>query len=221
MILDITEASEQALNGLRDFTLIKWYVIPLLAIVLYIYFTEVKKARETGDWNAIYAGLTLFGMDFINETWNGWIFAATQYSAFWTTPGDTGYRVMVGWNIEIIFMFLIAGIVFYNSLPDDRTQKILGVPNRWLLAAFFAAFCVFVECILNIGGQLVWEYPWWNLSITGIWLIYLIGYFYFFAAVVLVIGMKDDKKKKLTIGIIYAIAIVMNVIGFGILGWTY
>ena len=181
----------------------------------------MKKARQTGDWNAIYAGLTLFGMDFINETWNGWILAITQHSAFWTTPGDTGLRVMVGWNIEIIFMFLMAGIVFYNSLPDDPSKKILGIPNRWFLAIFFAWFCVFVECILNIGGHLVWEYWFWNFSITGIWLIFLIGYFHFFVAIILVIRMKDDKKKKLTIAMLYLIAIVMNIIGFGIFGWIY
>ncbi len=40
-----TQASQAALNGLRDLTMIKWYVIPLLAIVLYIYATEMKKAR--------------------------------------------------------------------------------------------------------------------------------------------------------------------------------
>ena len=201
--------------------MIKWYVIPLLAIVLYIYFTELQKARKTGDYNAIYAGLALFGMDFINETWNGIVFAATQHSAFWTTPGDTGFRVMVGWNIEIIFMFLIAGIIFYNSLPEDKDQKILGLPNRWALAVGFAWFCVFVECILNIGGHLVWVYPWWSLSLTGIWLIFLIGYFHFFAAVILVIQMKSDRNKKLAIGIIYGIAVVLNIIFLGILGWVY
>lgn len=220
MIL-ITKASQQALNGLRDLRMLKWYWIPLLAIVLYIYFTELKKARETGDYNAIYAGLTLFGMDFINETWNGMIFHISNYSAFWTTPGDTALRTMVGWNLEIMFMFAIAGIVFYNSLPKDPKQKILGLPNRWASAIGFAAFCVFIECILNIGGHLVWVYPWWNLSITGIWLIFLIGYFDFFAAVVLVVQMKNDKRKKLTLGCIYAIAIGLNIIFMGILGWVY
>ena len=63
-------------------------------------------------------------MDFINETWNGMVFAATQHSAFWTTPGDTALRVMVGWNLEIIFMFSIAGIVYYYSLYEDKDKKI-------------------------------------------------------------------------------------------------
>jgi len=219
--MGITEASKKALEGLRDLSTIKWYVIPLLAIVLYIYMTEVKKARKSGDWNAIYAGLTLFGMDFINETWNGMIFHITQHSAFWTTPGETALRTMVGWNIEIMFMFAIAGIIFYNSLPENPNEKILGVPARWFLAVFFSAFCVFIECLLNIGGQLVWEYPWWNLSLGGVWLIFLIGYFHFFVAVNLVTGMKGDRNKKIAIGVIYIIAILLNVVFMGIFGWVY
>ena len=31
-----TQASQAALNGLWDLTTIRWYVIPLLAIVMYI-----------------------------------------------------------------------------------------------------------------------------------------------------------------------------------------
>ena len=68
-----TPASQLALNGLRDLTMLKWYVIPLLAIVFYIYTLEIKKAKSSGNWDAIYAGLTLFGVDFFNETWNGWV----------------------------------------------------------------------------------------------------------------------------------------------------
>ena len=52
-----TQASQAALKGLWDLTMIRWYVIPLLAIVISIYVTEMKKARETGNWDAIFAGL--------------------------------------------------------------------------------------------------------------------------------------------------------------------
>ena len=41
----MTDASIQALQGLRDLSTLKWYVIPLLAIVAYIYTMEIKKAR--------------------------------------------------------------------------------------------------------------------------------------------------------------------------------
>ena len=69
-----TPESILALEDIRNFDTLTWYVIPFLAIVFYIYTNEIKKARQTGNWNAIYAGATVFGMDFINETWNGWVF---------------------------------------------------------------------------------------------------------------------------------------------------
>ena len=216
-----TEASLQALEGLRDLSTLKWYVIPLLAIVLYIYTIEIKKARESGNWNVVYSGLALFGMDFINETWNGWVYHLTQHSAFWTTPGETALRIMMGWNVEIVFMFLISGIVFANALPEDKNAKILGIPNRWALSIGFSVFCVFVEVLLNIGGLLVWEYTFWNASLTGIWLIFFLGYFHFYVVTFWVHDMRDNKNKLKVLGIIYGFAIIANIVCLGILGWVY
>ena len=216
-----TPASQSALDGLRDLSTLQWYVIPLLAIVFYIYTAEIKKARQSGNWNAVFAGLTVFGMDFVNETWNGWVFHFTQHSAFWTTPGETALRTMMGWNIEIMFMFAISGIIYYNTLSETKEEKILGLPNRWFWAIGYSVFCVFVEVLLNMGGHLVWEYPWWNRSFAGVWLIFFFGYFHFYVAALIVIGLKKNRTKIITISTIYAIAIVMNVFGFGVMGWTY
>jgi hypothetical protein len=215
-----TQASLQALQGLRDLSTLKWYVIPLLALVIYIYTIEIKKARESGIWDAVLAGLTLFGMDFINETWNGWVFHCTQHSAFWTTPGETALRTMVGWNIEIMFMFVLSGIIFYHTLLPKK-DTILGIPNWWFWAVAYSMFCVFVEVLLNIGGQLVWEYPWWNRSFAGIWLIFLFGYFHFYVAIIIMLSMKTMKAKIMFVSCLYAIAIAANIIGLGILGWVY
>ena len=217
----MTEASVRALEHLRDFSTLEWYVIPLLAIVLYIYAVEMRKARASRNWDAVLAGLTLFGMDFFNETWNGWALNITGRSAFWTTPGDTALRTMVGWNIEIMFMFAIAGIVFYSLCPENRAERVLGVPARWFWAVVFTAFCVLVECVLNAGGHLVWEYPFWNRTFAGIWLILVFGYFEFFAAINLVLALKTTRAKLVAVGIIYAVPVLMNVIGMGVLGWTY
>src|SRR5512138_3002600 len=154
----MTEASLRALQGMRDPATLQWYVIPLLAIVFYVYVSEIARARESRDFSAVLAGLTLFGMDFFNETANGWILHLSGRSALWTAPGPTALRTMVGWNIEIMFMFALSGIVFYRTLrrPDAR-----GV-EPWLIAAGYSAFCVIVELALNAGGLLVWEYPFWN-----------------------------------------------------------
>ena len=216
-----TEASLRALEGMRDFSTLQWYVIPLLAIVFYIYTVEIKKARLGGDWNAVFAGLTIFGMDFINETWNGWVFHLTQRSALWTAPGPTALRTMVGWNIEIMFMFALSGIVFYHSLSPSRKQRILGIPEMWFWAAGYAAFCVFIEWFLNVGGHLVWEYRFWNRSFEGVWLIFLFGYFHFYVAAILVIGLKTIRHKVIAVAGIYGLAIVANVVAMGLLGWEY
>ena len=217
----MTEATVQALSGLRDLSMIKWYIIPLLSLVIYIYVREIKEARQTKNWNAVLAGLTIFGVDFFNETWNGWIMHLTQRSALWTTPGDTALRTMVGWNIEIMFMFLLVGIIFYHTLSDSKKEKILGLPEKWFWAIGYSVFCVFVECLLNIGGHLVWEYPFWYLSLKGVWLIFFFGYLHFFCFAILVISLKTMKNKLITLGIIYAVPIVMNILAFGFWGWRY
>ena len=217
----MTEATLQALDGLRDLSMIKWYIIPLLMIVLYIYAKEIKLARSTDNWNAVFAGLTLFGVDFFNETWNGWVMVLTQRSAFWTAPGDTALRTMVGWNIEIIFMFLLSGIVYYHTLSESTTEKILGIPEKWFWAIGFSAFAVFVECLLNAGGHLVWEYLFWERTFKGVWLIFFFGYFHFFCAIILVISLKSMKNKIITMSIIYAVPTIMNILAFGFLGWNY
>ena len=188
---------------------------------MYIYVKEIKDAKKTGNWNAVLAGLTIFGVDFFNETWNGWAMVLTGRSALWTAPGDTALRTMVGWNIEIMFMFLIAGIIFYHTLTEDKEIKILGLPEKWFWAVTFSIFCVFVECLLNKGGHLVWEYSFWERSFMGVWLIFLIGYFHFYCAAILVISLKKLKHKILTVSIICSVPVVMNIIGFGILGWNY
>ena len=217
----MTQSSIQALNGLRDLSNLQWYAVPLLAIIFYIYTSEMKKAKQTGNWNALFAGITLFGADYLNESWNGWVLYISGHSALWTAPGPTALRTMVGWNIEIIFMFAILGIVYYNTIDEDKSIKILGIPNRWFWAIGYSAFSVFIEVLLNIGGHLVWEYPFWTRSFGGIWLIFLIGYFWFFAVTKYVIELDSVKKKLIVIGILYGTATVMNITARWVLGWIY
>ena len=218
----MTDASRQALDGLRDLTTMQWYAIPLLAIVFWIYAREIKDARRSANWDAVLAGLTLFGMDFFNETWNGWVFAISEHSALWTAPGPSALRTMVGWNLEIMFMFALGGIVYFHSLSDDPANRpLVRRPEAWAVAVGYAAFCVFIEVLLNMGGHLVWEYPFWYRSLAGVWLIFLFGYFHFYVAVILVLSLSTMRRRLIAIGSIYLVAVVMNVVGFGVMGWNY
>ena len=72
----LTESAQQAEEILRDPSTFQWYVIPLLAIFFYIYTIEVQKR----DWSIVLAGLTFWGMDWINEIWNSLVLHFTQFA---------------------------------------------------------------------------------------------------------------------------------------------
>jgi len=212
-----TDASLEALSKLRVLNPeTGWFIIPILAIVLYIYGVEIKNARETKNWNTVFAGLTVLGLDLINEIWNALVFAFSNYSAFWTTPSQSAYIILIGWNLEIAFMFSIAGITFAKFLPDDKSKKMLGLPNRWAMAIGFSLFCVAVEIFLNWGNYLIWEYVWWNWYNPV--LIFLIGYFHFFVGAFYVYDLPELKDKIKVVGIIYGIGITLLCIFGPLLG---
>ena len=209
----MTESAQQALSILRDGSLFQWYAIPLFALVVYVYANEIERR----NWNLIFAGLAFWGMDWFNEIWNGLVFHFTQYAPVWGAPGKTAYLILIGLNIEICFMFAIAGITFSKMLPKDKKMKMLGIPNRLLFAIVGAAFCVFVEYLLNAVGALTWEYPWWNTGAP--WLIFLVGYLTFFLVSFWVFDMASVKKKMITVGAILGLDVICLVIFIGILKW--
>jgi hypothetical protein len=208
-----TQSALEALRILRDGSQFQWYVIPLFALVVYVYAVEIERA----NWDLVFAGLAYWGMDWFNEIWNGLVFYFTQYAPVWGAPGKTAYLILIGLNIEICFMFAVAGVAFAKMLPKDKRMKILGVPNRLFFAVIGAAFCVFVEVLLNLVGALTWEYAWW--SVRAPWLIFLFGYLTFFLVSFWVFDMKSIRSKAITVGIIFAVDITSLVVFGGILRW--
>jgi hypothetical protein len=208
-----TEAASRALAILRDGSQFQWYVIPLFAFVVYVYAVEVERR----NWNLFFAGLAFWGMDWFNEIWNGLVFHFTQNAPVWGAPGQTAYLILIGLNIEISFMFAIAGITFAKMLPADKKQKVLGMPNRIFFAIFGSAFCVFVEILLNQIGALTWDYPWW--SARAPWLIFLFGYLHFFLISFWVFDMENIKRQLQVLGVIYSVDILALLVFGVILGW--
>jgi hypothetical protein len=205
-----TESAQQALSILRDGSQFVWYVIPLFAIVVYVYAVEVERR----NWDLFFAGLAFWGMDWFNEIWNSLVFHFTGYAPVWGAPGQTAYLILIGLNIEISFMFAIAGITFGKMLLPDKKTKILGIPNRLFFAITGAAFCVFVEILLNSIGALTWDYPWWSASAP--WLIFLFGYLTFFLVSFWIHDMQSIKSKAITVGVIFAVDIVAILV-FGVM----
>ena len=208
-----TESASQALAILRDPSTFQWYVITLFAIIVYVYAVEV----ERHNWNLVFAGLAFWGMDWFNEIWNGLVFHFTNYAPVWGAPGDTAFLLLIGLNIEICFMFAIAGVTFSKMLPPDKSLKILGLPNRLFFAIAGSIFCVFVEVILNLAGALTWDYGWWSAGAP--WLIFLIGYLPFFLVSFWVFDMPTQRQKAITVGTILGFDAVCLVLFVGILQW--
>ncbi len=188
-----TPSAAAALKILRDASQFQWYVIPLFALVVYVYAVEFERK----NWSLIFAGLAFWGMDWFNEIWNGIVFHLTNYAPVWGTPGKSAFVILIGLNIEICFMFALAGITFSKMLPMDKHLKIFGVPNRLAFAIGGSIFCVFVEYLLNAVGALTWDYAWWNVGAP--WLIFLLGYLPFFLVAFWVYDMENLRKQIITV----------------------
>jgi len=208
-----TDSALEAMRLLRDGSSFQWYVIPLFALAVYVYAVEIERQ----NWSLFLAGLAYWGMDWFNEIWNGLVFHFTNYAPVWGAPGNTAYLILIGLNIEIMFMFSIAGIAFAKMLPRDIHLKIFGIPNRLVFAVLGSAFCVFVEILLNQVSALTWEYPWW--SAQSPWLIFLIGYLPFFLVSFWVYDMENTRKQAITVGVIFTIDIIGLILFLGILKW--
>ena len=209
----MTDAAVQALEILRDGNQFTWYVIPLFAFVVYVYAVEIERR----NWNLVFAGLAFWGMDWFNEIWNSLVLHFSGYAPVWGAPGKTAYLILVGLNIEICFMFAVAGVVFGKMLPPDPKMKIAGIPNRLFLGAANSIFCVVVEVWLNAVGALTWDWSWWNARAPI--LIVLFGYLHFFLVSYWVHDMKTVRAKLITVAAIFGFDIVCILV-FGVaLGW--
>lgn len=212
----MSEYSVSALEILRNpQATMKWYIIPILLIVICFYTNELKLK----NYNVVLGAIALWGMDLFNEIWNSIVFHATGFAPVWGTPmgvGDTSLLILIGYNIEISFMFALMGLAACNSLPEDRKKKILGINNRVFYVILFTTFAVLVECFLNYSGILSWEYSWWSRKAP--WLVWLIGYCPFFTMAFIVHDMKKRRHQIITLSTILGIDLLLLFI-FGSIGW--
>ena len=180
---------------------------------MYVYAVEIERR----NWSIVLAGLAFWCMDWINEVVNALVLHFTDRAAIWTTTGDSAYHILIGLNIEISFLFLIAGVVFVKQLPPDPATRILGIPNRIFLVLAFSTLCVAVEVLLWAADVFHWEYWWWNFP--NVPLIILLGYATFFGMAAWVYDMRDRARQLRVVGALAAIDAAL-IITFGpILEW--
>lgn len=209
---NLTDATREALTMLRDPSNLKWYVVTFFGIVLYVYANEVERRR----FDIVAAGLAFFLMDVFNELVNSaWLHVSGQ-SALWTVTGDTAYLILVGWNIEIVFLFLISGVEFVKYLPRDRTLRILGIPNRWVFITWWSCVCVFVEVLLHRAGIFHWNYWYW--SEPFLLPVVVLGYGTFFAVAAYVFDMDSHRRRFTVVGAMLGIDATLA-LTLGLAGW--
>ena len=192
----------------------KWYIVPLFVMLLYVLAREVKAK----NYSILLGAAALWGMDIFNELINSIVFHATNFAPIWGTPdiGGTAFLILIGYNLEISINFVFIGLFACHALPKDKHLKIFGINNRIICAVSMAITSVLIECFLNYAGLLTWEYSWWSRSFP--WLIFVFGYLTFFTIAIVVHDMEKFKNKFITLGVLYGVDLLLLVI-FGIRGW--
>jgi hypothetical protein len=197
----------------RDPHLFKWYAIALLAFVIYAYANEVERSR----WDVVAAGLAVWLADWFNEIVNALVLHASNRAALWTTTGPTAYQFLIGLNVEIMFMFALAGIVYVKLLPVDRAAPILRIPNRLAVALGLSIISVAVEVFLHASGTFHWQYWWWNIPSAAV--IVVFGYLWFYLYAAWVYDAPSPRKRWSRVGGLAAIDLAIGLV-FGVgLGW--
>ena len=96
-----------------------WTFIFILAVVFYVYWTEIHKK----NYEAVYAGLALYGVHWLYEICNAVIGKAFGYPLWSVSNGSTTFILLIGVCWELSMMFSLAGIISFKMMPQDRTKR--------------------------------------------------------------------------------------------------
>lgn len=200
------EAADKVL--VRDPGNFNWTFIALLAVVFYIYWTEIKNK----NYKAFIAGIALYSVHWFYEIMNAVICAASGYALWTVTNESTSFILLIGVSWELSMMFSIAGIIAFKMLPDDRNTRFLvsekskGVSCKLAGALGMALLFSVVEIFLAWTPAFIWVYRWW-----GAIPVFVTTYIPFFLASNYVPDMKP-KTQKLFLGTLIGLNILLLVI---------
>ena len=182
-----------AYTHLRSTTNFNWTFIFILAVVFYVYWTEIKNK----NYDAIVAGVALYSVHWFYEIMNAIIGHATGAPLWCVSGQSTTFILLIGVCWELSMMFSIAGIISYKMLGDDPdkvlfqkgkfkiTMRLAGAIGMALLFALIESFLAGTE-----NGSFIWVYPWW-----GVLPVFITTYVPFFLASNFVPKMKPKAKK--------------------------
>ena len=195
-----------------------WTFIFILAVVFYVYWTEIHKK----NYEAVYAGLALYGVHWLYEIANAVIGKAAGYPLWSVSNASTTFILLIGVCWELSMMFSLAGIISFKMLPEDRNRRYLagklgkrGISCRLAGALGMALLFALVESFLagTSNHSFIWVYPWW-----GVLPVFVTTYIPFFLASNYVPDMEKGRRKAFLItewtlvGILLLVLIPLGII---------
>ena len=187
-----------------------WTFIFILAVVFYVYWTEINKK----NFDAVFAGLALYGVHWLYEIANA-VIGHFAYPLWTVSNQSTTFILLIGVCWELSMMFSLAGIISFKMLPADRSTRYFakngrrGVDCRLAgalsMALLFALFESFLAATDN--GSFLWVYQWW-----GVLPVFVTTYVPFFLAANYVPDMAPKKRRRFLISLWGLVALLLAVL---------
>lgn len=210
---DGSDLSRSLVDGIqvRSTANFNWTFIFILAVVFYVYWSELHKK----NYEVVFAGLALYGVHWLYEICNAVIGHIFGYPLWSVSNESTTFILLIGVCWELSMMFMLAGIISFKMLPQDREKryfakngkkgiscKLVGAIEMALLFALVESFLAATE-----NHSFIWVYKWW-----GVLPVFITTYIPFFLASNYVPDMAPAKRKRFLITIWSAVAVLLIVL---------
>ena len=187
-----------------------WTFIFILAVVFYVYWSELHKK----NYEAVFAGLALYGVHWLYEICNAIIAHIFGYPLWAVSNQSTTFILLIGVCWELSMMFSLAGIISFKMMPQDRTKRYFakdgrkGVSCKLVVALEMALLFALFESFLagTSNHSFIWVYKWW-----GVLPVFITTYVPFFLASNYVPDMEPSARKKFLI-IEWALVAVLMIV---------
>ena len=189
-----------------------WTFIFILAVVFYVYWTEIHKK----NYEAVCAGLALYGVHWLYEICNAVIGKVFSYPLWSVSNESTTFILLIGVCWELSMMFSLAGIISFKMMPQDRTKRYLvgklgkkGISCKLVTALEMALLFALFESFLagTSNHSFIWVYRWW-----GVIPVFITTYIPFFLASNYVPDMEPKKRRNFLIGLWGTVVLLLAVL---------
>ena len=197
---DGSQLSKELVNQIvvRSTDNFNWTFIFILAVVFYVYWSELNKK----NYDAVFAGLALYGVHWLYEIGNAVIAHITGYPLWSVSNQSTTFILLIGVCWELSMMFSLAGIISFKMLPKDRSTRYFAKNGKGAIecrlagALSMALLFALVESFLaaTANHSFIWVYKWW-----GVLPVFITTYIPFFLASNYVPDMTPANRKRFLI----------------------